>query len=206
MKSLIPLLTLSVVGMAMPSQAFAQNTSHQGWTAGLAIGYVLLDKQAASRESVGKSAWAIDLSANYYFSSSFGVGLGLGVINLDDKAGFDQQVTVVGPFDSGVETASSEASGITTFGEVQYWLSPGDNDQLQLKASLGYFGIASSSRKIENCSNCREEDFDLGGGAYLGAGVLWTVENGTSAFGISAKQFVSGDIKNVISLELEYAF
>lgn len=199
---------IATVTLATASTSFAQDTSNEyverTWTGGLGLTYFALDTAAAESQKIGDTAYSLDFFANYNISSQLVATLGLGLARLDDKAEFSQQVLVTSLFDTEVETVSSDAKGIHLYTELQYVLPPFTPLDLQFRGGAGYGVIGYTDRSIDDCSDCREEDIDLKGGAYVTAGIFREVWSEQFKFGLNLRQYVSSDIKSSAILWFEY--
>jgi len=199
----------------MVSNVFAQTNSNDetaydefethGWTFGAGISHIGFDEEIATAQKIGDTAFSVDLFASYYFSSRLAATAGFGFIQLDDEAAFTQQVVATDIFGSDVETANSDASASQVFGELVYLLTNASS-AVQFKAGVGFGTIASSKRKIDNCTDCREEDIELEGGAYGTASVYTGVADDQYNIGLGGRQYFSGDIKNTATLWFEYIY
>jgi len=176
-----------------------------GWTFGMGASYFALDKENATRQKVGDTAFSIDLFASYYLSSRLAASAGVGFMQLDDEAEFTQQVVETNILGSDEKTATSEVSAIQVYSDFQYVVTNASSP-VQFKAGVGYGTIASSDRKIENCSNCKKEDVDLEGGAYGTASIYRGIADDKYNIGLTARQYFGGDIKNTATLWFEYIY
>ncbi len=207
------LILILIVFFAMSGNVFAQTATtddsddidNLGWTFGLGIAHFSLDQEAASKESIGDTAFSFDLNASYHFAPRFAVSAGLGFLQLDDNAKFTEQVLVTDIFGSDVETATSEAKGIYYYGELLY-IATSASSPVQFKAGVGFGSIAGADRSIENCSDCTEIDIDLAGGPYATASIYRGFSDNKYNIGLSGNQFFSGDIKNTAALWFEYIY
>lgn len=213
MKLLKGFIAITVLSVATFGNAMAQDNATSikvyekaDFTGGLGVSYLLFDKKAAAEQNIGDSAFSIDLFGSYYISPKMSATAGFGFVTLDDEAEFDQ--AVVNQNTGERLTASSTASAINFYAELMYLLEPVTiaSRDVQIRVGPGYSGIGNADRKIENCSDCRKVDIELDGGVYVTGGVFREGWDESSSIGLSAKQYVSGDLKTAASLWVEYKF
>ena len=187
-----------VSGFILANNVHAQDTTFDpagSWAFNFGVEQVSFDKEKAYEEYIDDSATALVIEGEYFFRSHYSVTLGLEFLPYDDNAGFRQATT------DGEK--SSDASGMSIYGEVGYKRFFGPNDKTYITARGGMSIMLSSERSISNCSNCYDEDIEIDGGFYgmLGLGVrlgdAW-------ALGVHYKNYFTGDIENAVGLTVSY--
>jgi len=125
------------------------------------VGYLGIDEEAARKEGVGDNAIVIE--GGYYgvFNNLFVLKAGIYFPIIDDEASFDQSVE---DNFGDVSTESSDINGYGVVVEGGVRFSP--NETINLGASVGFRSL-TADRDIAYCTNCRSDDIDLSGGAYI---------------------------------------
>jgi len=175
------------------------------WIFGGSITKFSLDSEAAHEQGISNSAWTLSIDANYV-QSDWLTTISLDMLSYSDHNDFDQQVVGDGWSNSGQNsTQSSEAVGImTSFAFGKMWRMGQDN-KLVLSAQGGFSAMISSERSIANCDDCYSEDIDIGGGAFVRAGIVNNFER--FALGFRVTQYLTGDdLKNNAGVTLSMAF
>lgn len=202
------ILLFAAITLSLSTTALADNeisdtgvdanvdAKNSGWDYDLSLSYLSLSSSAASEQGLGNSGYALEIAGTYSFKSHFAASVGLAFANIKDDSGFSQRV--VDQFNN-VDVAESTATAIPLFAELQYKNTlPGDSG-VNYRAGVGYTAITNASRDISNCINCFSSDFELEGGAYLSGSVGKNI-NAKSAVGLTARQYVSGDLENSVLL------
>jgi len=180
-----------------------QDLRRPALTGAIGLTYVTFDSDSMEQQGLGDSAFGVDIKGAYQFSPILAAGFGLGVLRFRDKEEFSQDVVVTNIFGSETDTLTSSATAITLFAELNYQIP--STSSVRFRLGAGYGGVTGADRDIENCSNCRSEDLDIEGGAYLTAKALFNTYNSERlGYGISVRQYLSGDMSNNISFWLEY--
>jgi len=203
MKSIVSVAVASILfGSAatagnMPITLEGNNTEFKpGWTYSLALSYLTVTSTAAEAQGLGGSGFSMDLAGNYQFNRNFGGTLGFSMVRFEDNSGFSQQV--VDQFND-VTVAESAATAIPLFAEIYYQDSLPVSSGWQYRLGTGYTAITGASRDIANCVDCFSDEFEIEGGGYLSASIGKSL-NMASSVGVSAKQYVSGDLENGVML------
>jgi hypothetical protein len=169
-----------------------------GWEFGLSAGQAKIDKEAAAKAYIGDSADLFTLNLHYYFAGSpWMINAGGGSLDYDDQLGFSQLVR--DEYSGDTYSKDSSASGTILFAEAgaHYPL----NSVVFLEGRLGLNTIFGSSRSIDNCKNCWEEDFDINGGAYGSLSFGGTIAD-TVEIALQYQYYLSGDLASSISLNI----
>ena len=193
-------LLLGALALAQESTTDTGQNDQPGWTGGISVSRIGVD--AAPEEGLGDYAVGLDIFGTYHFSNQLIANVGVGYLRFDDKAEFQQQVTVTDLFGSDVETADSTASAIPVFAEINYQSSQ-VGDGVRFRVGAGYSHIAAAEREIPKCTDCREEDLSVDGGAFVSASVRFDA-SARNAYVLSARQYLSGDLTNSVSIWFEY--
>lgn len=198
--SALSLLT-AVFSLATPTQAQNEEEPYAAdrsktWIYTISFETIGIDKEAAAQEFIKDSAWSINIDAEYFFTSTLSSSIGIGFLSYSDRAGFSQ--TVQSTFE-GISTESSSADALPIYAEFGYRNFFGHSNRAYWSARAGVSALAASQRGIDNCSDCREEDIDIDGGAYGLAGIGYRVGN-TWSIGLQYKQYFSGDLENSVGL------
>ena len=172
------------------------NTPHAAPTGGLlfAFGRVSIDSVAAGKENIKDSGSYIRLGAESIPKPWF-FGGGISGIFYSDKVGFSQ--TVKDQYGT-ISNAKSSASSTNLFGEAGYSYSLADHFKVELLA--GYEFVLSSSRSIDNCTDCASQDIKIDAGLYLTPRIKLAIDN--YSISLSVQQFLTGDVKNALFLGL----
>lgn len=192
------LLTLSSLALAEGQSPRAMQPEFAGWEFGLSAGQARLDKEAAAQAFIGDSADLFTLNVQYYFANSpWMINAGGGSLSYDDQLGFNQLVRE--EYSGDTYSKDSSASGTLLFVEAgaNYPL----NSALFLQGRVGLSSVFGSSRHIDNCKNCWEEDFDINGGAYGSFTFGGTIAN-TVELALQYQYYLSGDLASTISLNI----
>ncbi|HMU66446.1 MAG TPA: hypothetical protein PKE57_04845 [Cellvibrionaceae bacterium] len=203
-RNLATLFTLAT-SLALTSTTHAQDSANHsavpesaGWEFGLSAGQAQLDKDAAAKAYIGDSADLFTLNVQYYFANSpWMINAGGGSLSYDDQLGFSQVVRE--EYSGDTYSKDSSASGTILFIEAgaNYPL----NAALFLQGRLGLSSVFGSSRSIENCKNCWEEDFDINGGAYGSFTFGGTIANKVE-LALQYQYYLSGDLASAVSLNI----
>jgi len=170
------------------------------WHTSISLGGFTVDPSLFS-EGVGERGFGLDVSAGYRFNPHFIGVLGMGIANFEDQDSFSQQVT--GQFGGSVSSRSSDVTAFPLFAEAQYESAMSIVENLHYRLGAGYTVLALAERSISNCIDCASDEVNINGGAYL-AGSLLMRNFGNIDFGVALKQYVSGDLKNALSIWIEY--
>ncbi|MFO1368676.1 MAG: hypothetical protein U1F46_06730 [Marinagarivorans sp.] len=191
-------LTFSTLALAESQNPRAMQPEFAGWEFGLSAGQAQLDKEAAAQAFIGDSADLFTLNVQYYFANSpWMINAGGGSLSYDDQLGFNQLVRE--EYSGDTYSKDSSASGTLLFVEAgaNYPL----NSALFLQGRVGLSSVFGSSRHIDNCKNCWEEDFDINGGAYGSFTFGGTIAN-TVELALQYQYYLSGDLASTISLNI----
>lgn len=203
MRLISKLFYCSALFMAMAAQAETEPHSRavpetSGWEFGLSAGQTWLDSEAAAQAAIDDRAELFLLNVQYYFAATpWMINFGGGSLGYDDYSGFSQ--TVQEQYSGDTYSKDSSASGTILFieGGANYPI----NTALFVQGRLGLSSVFGSSRNIDNCDNCYEEDFDIGGGAYgaltFGGTIADTVE-----VSLQYHYYLSGDLESSLSLNV----
>lgn len=211
MKSLVlsGLISSFLVSAFLATAASAQDSSDNGpfdpsgtWAVGGGVEHVNFDKQQSAQELIEDSATALYFEGEYFFNRLFSTSFGMAFYSYDDNAAFSQWVE---DWTGDEDYTSSDASGIPVYAEAGYKQFFGADGRTYITARGGLSLMLASERSISNCSDCREEDIEIDGGAYgaLGAGVRL---GNSFLLGVHYKHFFSGDIENASGISFSYNF
>lgn len=206
MKFITALLTVSV-SLLLATTAVGQTQNDiskktKKWRTSMSISALSLDSENTSSQGLGETAFGLDIAGNYYFSPKLITTLGFGIANIKDNEDFSQTVTVTSLFGSDTENAKSSVTSFPVFAEISYRsLSPSDPGY-GYGVGAGFTQFLGTERSISRCIGCRSEDVTIDGGAYLTASAYFNTGR-SSKFGLSARQFVSGDVRTSILLWIE---
>ena len=180
----------------------AGGPGHRGRGRGGGVEQVNFDKRQAAQEFIEDSATAIYFEGEYFFNRLFSTSFGMAFYSYDDNAAFSQWVE---DWTGDEDYTSSDASGIPVYAEAGYKQFFGADGRTYITARGGLSLMLASERSISNCSDCREEDIEIDGGAYgaLGAGVRL---GNSFLLGVHYKHFFSGDIENATGISFSYNF
>ena len=206
MKFVAALLTLSAtLLLATPTlgktqSGFSENA--RKWRASMGLSAFSLGSANTDNQGLGESAFGVDIAGNYYFSPKLVTSLGFGVLNIKDNEKFSQDVTVTNLFGSNNERAKSSVTTFPLFAELSYRSLAARSSGYGYSVGAGLTHFAGTERSISSCIGCRSDELTIDGGAYLTAGAFYN-KSRSSKFGISARQYISGDVKASILLWLE---
>lgn len=162
----------------------------------ISLGQSKISTGAAQKEGVGEDIQF----AKIYLQGQRGtilVAAGIGFINFDDKNSISQRVERNGS----VSTETSSASGLSLNleGGFRYNISIVNLDML---AGIEYF---KASRKIDNCTDCSEEDIEIDSGLYLKPRISAEF---TPKFGmdLSYSVYTSSDLENSLALSATFSY
>lgn len=200
-QSIISLSKLSVALVSIMSAMYAHCEKSSSQLYG-GLGSVSFDPQVAASMAaqIDDSAFALEFGYERRLKSGFVWGAGINFYSYSDNAGFS--VITESQFGS-VKRSDSDASAFTGFGELGYSFTP--NKKVALSLMAGYERVFTSSRSISNCRNCPSEDIDIDAGAYLTPKVVYTFDNNWT-LGLSYNGYVSGDIDNMVMLQIGKRF
>lgn len=184
-----------------PNFAFAEDTAEQPeMTTRMygSLGRASFD-DAVQQEGIGSSAlsWRFGLERQ---QGNWIYGGGLSGFSYDDRESFSQDVTSNWGDDS---RADSTASSFNLYFEGGY--SHPLNETVSLELLGGIELVASSSRSISNCTNCREEDIDVTSGPYIQPRVTFHLKNDWY-WGASYNQYFGGDAKGSFMANVGLSF
>lgn len=193
---------LLMLTTSLPAQP-RDDIGKTGWETSMGLSVFAMDSENAAEQGLGESAFGLEIAGNYFFKRSVVASLGFGVVNIKDKEKFTQQVTVTDLFGSDVESAKSSVTSFPLFAEISY-RSLADNDNgLGYRLGAGLTQFVLTERSISKCIGCRSDELSIDGGAYVTAGASFNRSN-SSKFGVSIRQYVSGDVKTSVLLWLEF--
>jgi len=197
-------LLFNFLCLSLPGHAFGSEsiTDERGWRISVGLTYGLLDEDEVEDQGLGDSAFGVDIAVNYYFSSRLVGRIGFGVFTLEDNAAFEQLVETTTIFGSDVETAQSDSNAIPLFVELNYQSAINAVPGVRFRAGAGFTGLVRAERSISNCEDCREDDLDIDGGAFVSGTVFR--HRASSKFGLTVQQYLSGDFRNTISFWYEF--
>lgn len=193
----IALLFASAACASDPSK-FQTVPKTSGWEFGLSAGQTHIDSAAATDAYIGDSADIFTLNIQYYFANSpWMLNAGGGSLSYDDQLGFSQVVRE--EYTGDIYTKDSAARGTILFieGGANYPINPA----LFLQGRLGLSSVFGSSRSIDNCSNCQEEDFDINGGSYGSVTFGGTIADKVE-IALQYQYYLSGDLTSTVSLNV----
>lgn len=199
---------LFLTGCLVASQSlFAQTASdapprHTGWSWSGHADHVTIDKEAAAREWIEDTAFAIGGAAEYYASDSENtLSLGASILFYRDDAAFSEYVEDWWGHEGYEE---SDANALMLFAEYGPKYRFGRDNMSFFSARGGVSGILGSERSISNCSNCYSEDIEIDGGVYGVIGIGQTL--GSIDLSLQFQQYFSGDLDNTVRLKISGAF
>ncbi len=198
------LTQLIVFTSFIASQAHAEptnDTTLQTFSNGfnVAVGQVSLDEETSLREGVEDSAFYMRFGWEGQ-SNKFVYGAGMSAYVYSDNEGFEQ---LVEEYDGDISRADSSAVAINLFFEGGY--SHAVNEAVSFEGIAGFEPTISSERSIGNCTNCYEEDIDIGGGLYISPRVRFGGEN-TFSFLLAYHQYLTGDVDNGLTANFSWRF
>jgi len=168
-----------------------------GWSWGVNVDKLSIDKDVAWYNWVDNKAWLIGLSAEHFNSANdFTYTIGVDFVSYDDDASFSQYTN------HGYK--SSDADGMLLYIEAGNKLRFGARGDSFVNVKVGANTMIGSERGIGNCSNCYSEDINIDGGLYGVVGV----GHSFNSFDVSLnfKQYFSGDLDNSIGLKFATTF
>lgn len=173
------------------------------WQMAIYLGPTAIASDAASSARIGSSAFDFGFYAKRHINPNFALNLGFSFLEYSDKASFSVPVSYEGT--SSVTRASSDASAMPIFGDVQYVLPIGTQKYAYFSAGAGVSFLLSSERDVPNCSNCPSEEIDINGGAY---GIVeWGAQVGEIwGLGLAYRHYLSGDIESNIALAVAWGY
>lgn len=180
-------------------QATATNSSERGfsrWSSSLVGSYLQLSSDAAATQGLGDSGFTIEIAANYKLSPHFTGTLSFGIARYKDRQSFSQDVV---DLFGRVDTAESIATSIPLSAEVSYQSALATNGHISYRIGAGYTMLTLSNREIGNCATCSSSELELNGGGFLSGSLGRNLANG-GGFGLTARQYASGDIDNALLL------
>lgn len=193
---------LSIILFSLSFCVLAESEESSGGFAYLSFGQATLDSDKATQEKITDSAKYLRL-AGEGIKNNLMFGGGFSAYFYSDNADFSQYVQDQFGNQS---TANSTADANNLFGEAGYTLNISNNLRMDLLA--GYEYIFTSSRSIDNCSNCTKEDINIKSGAYLHPRLSFQSTKDPSGFlyevGLSYAKSFTGDVKNVLMLTLGF--
>lgn len=175
------------------------------WSFGADTSFVGLESEQAAKEGIDESAYTLGIEANYS-KSNWLTTVSTQILMFDDNNEFRQAVEGSGWLNEGDrDVKSSDASAVIfSVATGRYWQF-GEKKDVRVAAQLGFSTVGASERSIANCSDCRSEDIDIDGGAFIKAGV--TKDLGAVNIGLQATQYISGDgLKNSLGFTLSTKF
>lgn len=193
-------LFLTAALMATTTSALAdtrQNAVTSGWSWGVNIDQLNLDKDAAWYNWVDDKALLIGVSAEHFNSANdFTYTLGVDFVSYDDENGFSQNTNY--------GRKSSSASGMLIYIEAGNKLRFGNRGENFFNVKVGANSMLGSERSIGNCSNCYSEDINIDGGLYGVVGIGHSFDVFDVA--LNFKQYFSGDLDNSLGLKFSTTF
>lgn len=168
----------------------------------VAVDFISIDSDFAASAGLSDSVAALQLAGAYRFSKYFSASLGVGLFKLDDQNQFSQFVVDDEGF---VRVEDSDTRGSTFFGEVSFSNTVTSRSSVLYAIGLGAATITKARRTISRCESCDATEFDLDGGGYALAS-LGGKFNNNSAFGLTARQYFSGDLENSLVLWWQSSF
>ncbi|GLR70541.1 hypothetical protein [Agaribacter marinus] len=175
------------------------------WDYGLRLGITSIDDLTARSEGIDESAYIVGLDVDYT-KSNWVTTFTLDILVYDDNAKFSQEVEGTGLFNDGERSraSSSATGGFISIGTGYQWIAD-EGGTIALRAQGGFGAVVYSERSISNCSNCRSEDIDVDGGAFVKLSA--DKDFGTVTVGIFAQQFLGGDgLDNIYGLRFSSGF
>ena len=166
------------------------------WSAVFSASYLSINAEAAESQGLGNSGFSVEIAASRRIKTNFIASLGVGILRLQDEDTFSQRV--VNSFGS-EEDATSTAGAIPVFGEIAYRRMLSRTSSMHYQLGTGYTAVMAADRGIANCLNCNSEEFSINGGMYLSASTGRNLSGGSS-FGITARQYLTGDLENGLML------
>lgn len=199
---------LSTISLALCSfSAFSQETEssvNDGWGYSANLATLSIDSDKAIEEGIEDNVISLGLYADYT-QNNWITSLGMDVVFYDDNNEFSQQVVGDGLFNEGDRsTESSDAMGFLLSAASGYQWYFGEENKAALQLQGGFSAMVSSERSISNCSDCRSEDIDIDGGAFVRAKLLGTGES--ISYGLVLTQYVSGDLGTAIGFQIGFGF
>ena len=196
-------IALALIAIASSTTALAQeeqSSTPGSWEFGLGLGQTTIDQEAAADQLIGEDAFNVSLTA-MYLKNSWISTVGLDIVQYDDNAGFSQAVTSNFGGDS---TEDSSATGVLLTAAFGYRWTHLEDDAVSTYLQGGVSAMTSSSRGIDNCSNCYSEDIEISGGGFIrgGAHYSWS----SVGLGLEYTQYMSGDLNDSLMLNLTTSF
>ncbi|WP_199608841.1 hypothetical protein [Flocculibacter collagenilyticus] len=163
-----------------------------------------IDSEAAAKEGISDSAYTIGLTMDYVKNSwitTFGFDLAV----YDDENEFSQDVVGTGLYNDGDrETKSSSANGAIFSIASGYQKLYGENQDTAVNMQAGFSIVGFSERSISTCTDCRSEDIDIDGGAFV---KLSAVKSGEKfSVGAYIQQYISGDLGTAVGVQIGSRF
>lgn len=162
---------------------------------GLSLNSMLIDSKVARDNKVSEEL----LSINFYWQGRINhllVAAGIGVLEYDDYG--DYGVRVEDQYGNR-STQKAEASGMDLNIEMGYRQQ---FSNLNLDILAGYSSF-NSNRSVDNCSDCPDEDINVGSGGYVKPrigyqfGKKWALE-------LSYIEYFSADVSGNVGLAFTY--
>lgn len=180
-----------------PMAAAKPTTMLGNWGWSFHLGQLNLDPVAAKRVRFDESTVFMTIAGERSWNDyNMSLSTGLNIMLYQDNGGFKQNTT------QGMKESSASGGTFHIQGGPQMRL--GENDAIKVFLHAGYNQVLSSSRNIEDCSNCHSESISLSGGPYIATGIGYAINN--INWGIQYTKYSSGDFKDSISLRVSTAF
>ncbi len=167
--------------------------------------YYSLDSDVAWQEGIEDYAGGLGFHLEYYIpKSTLFFGVGFNIIGYDDN-----EPIYVDSYDgdwyyTSDESAASAVSGFAEVGQKFGFF----NDAIYLGLRAGYEEIFYSKRTIDWCNYCREEDIEINGGPYVGAGLgirLVDFRRGGGMYlELDYRGYTTGDIESASGIQLSW--
>ncbi len=168
----------------------------------VALNFISLDSDVTTSAGLSDSVIALQLAGANRFSKYFSASLGIGIFELDDENQFSQ---VVVDDDGFVRVEDSETRGTSFFGEISFSNTVTSRSSFVYAVGVGAARITKASRTISRCDSCDTTEFDFEGGGYALASVGGKFTD-NSAFGLTGRQYFSGDLENSLVLWWQSGF
>jgi len=164
---------------------------------GVTLNSMAIDPTTAASQQVRAQSWGMQFDAGLHFKRYLFVGIDFGPQFLSDLATFTENTTGGEMKSTAALTYFSAMAGSRT---RPFRLVSGIP-----AVALGLYGggsVTKSLRSIDNCSDCRSDDIDIPGGAFVQPTLVFG--QGRARLRVSDRYFLSGEgIRSVISAGME---
>ena len=172
------------------SSGVLANPLQGDWRLSLEVDYHTLSPEVRAGEGLGNAAGGVDFAASYYVAPLFAVKLGFGFGGVQDDDSYALSLTS----NFGDTETFGTSVGWSTFFTEAFYQSPERSSGFGYRGGLGYTLIPNTERTIDICGNCPTETISIDGGTFLSASGFH--ESRFGKFGVSFRQYLSGDVQN----------